>query len=68
MIRSLADREERERRAAKAGMTLPPLPGEVVPEPVVPAAAEEIVAADAAPTSDVPAAEPEALAAGVQQQ
>jgi DNA-binding transcriptional regulator YiaG len=29
MIRSLADREERERRAAKAGFVLPPLPGEV---------------------------------------
>jgi len=28
MIRSLADREERERRAAKAGFVLPPLPGE----------------------------------------
>ena len=30
MIRSLSDREERERRAAKAGFVLPPLPGEVV--------------------------------------
>ncbi len=31
MIRSLSDREERERRAARAGFVLPPLPGEVVP-------------------------------------
>ena len=31
MIRSLSDREERERRAARAGFVLPPLPGEVAP-------------------------------------
>jgi DNA-binding transcriptional regulator YiaG len=30
MLRSLTDREERERRAAKAGIVLPPIPGEVV--------------------------------------
>jgi DNA-binding transcriptional regulator YiaG len=30
MIRSLSDREERARRAARAGFVLPPLPGEVV--------------------------------------
>jgi DNA-binding transcriptional regulator YiaG len=29
MIRSLVDRDERERRAAKAGLVLPPLPGEL---------------------------------------
>jgi putative zinc finger/helix-turn-helix YgiT family protein len=32
MLRSLTDREERERRAAKAGLVLPPIPGEVVTE------------------------------------
>lgn len=32
MIRSLADRDERERRAVRAGFALPPLPGEVVPD------------------------------------
>ncbi len=36
MIRSLSDREERERRAAKSGFVLPPLPGEVVPEAATP--------------------------------
>ena len=34
MLRSLTDREERERRAARAGFVLPPIPGEVVPEAV----------------------------------
>jgi len=29
MIRTLADREERERRAIRASLTLPPLPGEI---------------------------------------
>jgi hypothetical protein len=33
MLRSLTDREERERRALRAGFVLPPLPGEVVPDP-----------------------------------
>jgi DNA-binding transcriptional regulator YiaG len=32
MLRSLADREERERLAARAGLVLPPIPGEVAPE------------------------------------
>ncbi len=32
MLRSLADREERERLAARAGLVLPPIPGEVVAE------------------------------------
>jgi DNA-binding transcriptional regulator YiaG len=32
MIRSLSDAEERERRAARAGVVLPPLPGEVAAE------------------------------------
>ena len=33
MLRSFTDREERERRAVRAGFTLPPLPGELVPDP-----------------------------------
>lgn len=32
MLRSLTDRDERERRAVKAGLILPPIPGEVVTE------------------------------------
>jgi len=35
MLRSLTDREERERRATRAGFVLPPLPGEVAPDPTV---------------------------------
>lgn len=34
MLRSLTDREERERRALRAGLVLPPLPGEVVTDPI----------------------------------
>ena len=33
MLRSFTDREERERRAVRAGFILPPLPGELVPDP-----------------------------------
>jgi DNA-binding transcriptional regulator YiaG len=43
MLRSLADRDERERLAARAGLTLPPIPGEVV-----------VDAADQAPAVGVP--------------
>jgi DNA-binding transcriptional regulator YiaG len=32
MLRSLTDREERERRALKAGLVLPPVPGEIAPD------------------------------------
>lgn len=39
MLRSLSDREERERRAARAGFVLPPIPGEAVPD-AAPTAAE----------------------------
>jgi DNA-binding transcriptional regulator YiaG len=43
MIRSLSDREERERRAAKAGLVLPPIPGEVVAEaPAADVSAESV--------------------------
>ena len=58
MIRSLSDREERERRAAKAGVVLPPLPGEV------PVAAE--AAQPGAPEPEGAAAEPEPATNGVQ--
>ncbi len=72
MLRSLADRDERERLAARAGLTLPPIPGEVVVDAVDPAAGEappDDEAAPAAtggaahPTSD---AEPEAAVLSVQ--
>ena len=70
MIRSLADRDERDRRAAKAGVVLPPLPGEVVAET---AALLPEVGTDGAPAAAgvdgaaSGAAAPEAVTAGVQQ-
>jgi len=70
MIRSLADRDERDRRAAKAGVVLPPLPGEVVAET---AALLTEVGTDGAPAAAgvdgaaSGAAAPEAVTAGVQQ-
>ncbi|MCC7052716.1 MAG: hypothetical protein IT355_05575 [Gemmatimonadaceae bacterium] len=57
MLRSLADREERERLAAKSGMTLPPMPGEVVPTPEAGAAAAECVAEGVPEAVEVTAAE-----------
>ena len=39
MLRSFTDREERERRAVRAGFILPPLPGELVTDPAAIAAA-----------------------------
>jgi len=68
MIRSLTDRAERDRRAARAGVVLPPLPGEVVAEA---AALLTEVGADAAlaaadhDDAGSMAAAPEAAAAGV---
>ena len=70
MIRSLADRDERDRRAAKAGVVLPPLPGEVVAET---AALLTEVGTDGAPAAAgvdgaaSGAAAPEAVTAGVQE-
>jgi DNA-binding transcriptional regulator YiaG len=32
MLRSLTDRDERERLAVRAGLVLPPIPGDIVPE------------------------------------
>lgn len=74
LLRSLADRDERERLAARAGLTLPPIPGEVVTdavdrapagsEPPVDAAAPSAADGAAHATSD---AEPEAVVLGVQE-
>ncbi len=55
MLRSLTDVEERERRAARAGFVLPPIPGMVVPDS---AAAADAVVTQAAP-------EPDPVASGV---
>ena len=77
MIRSLADPEERETRAAKAGLVLPPLPGPIEgapPAPAMPewaatamaaAAARRAALEDAAPqvAADAPADAPHASAA-----
>ena len=58
LLRSLADRETLERRAAKAGVTLPPLPGSEPPSgtdaPVAEATPAVATAPDAAP-ADAPA-------------
>lgn len=66
MIRSLAAREERDRRAAKAGIVLPPLPGELIGEAATVEGDGENAAGDGAeaPVSD---AEPHPVAAGVQE-
>lgn len=59
LLRSLADRETLERRAAKAGVALPPLPGSEPPP------AADAPAGEAMPTvATVPAAGPEAGSAG----
>jgi DNA-binding transcriptional regulator YiaG len=76
MIRSLSDRDERERRAAKAGLVLPPLPGETpadaVPAPIADSegsAADVVgVASPAEPATGADAvAEPEPATASVQE-
>ena len=59
MLRSFGDREERERRAVRAGFILPPLPGELVPDPATIAAA--------AP-ADSPASTADRIASGVQRE
>lgn len=74
MLRSLTDRDERERRAVRAGLLLPPLPGEVVapsstdalPDQA-PAAAPDIAGAAGEPhdSASANAAAPEPAAAGV---
>ena len=56
MLRSFTDREERERRAVRAGFILPPLPGELVTNPATIAAAA---------TEDSPALAADRLAPGV---
>ena len=74
MLRSLTDRDERERRAVRAGLLLPPLPGEVVALSTTdalpdqsPAAALDIAGAAGEPHDSASAnvAAPEPLAAGV---
>jgi hypothetical protein len=74
MLRSLADRDERERRAARAGLLLPPVPGELVSgalagEPLVDAVASDGGSGPSATDSlrDPALAEPEAVTSGVQQ-
>lgn len=68
MIRSLADRAERERLATRAGMTLPPVPGEVVAEPAVEAvAAPGGATAEGAAVEAAAMAEPDPVASGVQE-
>ena len=72
MLRSLTDREERERLAARAGLVLPPIPGEVVP---VPAAGASDAPADGAPADSAvlessaaeSSPEPDPVASGVQE-
>ncbi len=73
MLRSLADREERERLAARAGMTLPPIPGEVVVDAVVDAPLADAPSVDATVDADptqsaqtMANAEPEPAVSGVQ--
>ncbi len=58
MLRSLADRAERERLAARAGLVLPPIPGEVLPAP-----ADVALADGAASESET---EPQTAGNGVQ--
>ena len=74
MLRSLTDRDERERRAVRAGLLLPPLPGEVVALSTTdalpdqsPAAARDTAGAAGEPHDSASAnvAAPEPLAAGV---
>ena len=74
MLRSLTDRDERERRAVRAGLLLPPLPGEVVALSTTdalpdesPEAARDIAGAAGEPHDSASAnvAAPEPLAAGV---
>ncbi len=62
MLRSLSDREERERRAVRAGFVLPPMPGEIVADAAAAALAAESVGE--VPVEAV-AAEPDREASGV---
>ena len=57
MLRSFTDREERERRAVRAGFILPPLPGELIPD---------TAAVAAAATTDSPASAADRIASNVQ--
>lgn len=57
MLRSLSDVDERERRATRAGIVLPPLPGTV--------AADAALVSDRAP--DQTESEPDPVASGVQE-
>ena len=63
MLRSLADPEERERRASRAGFLLPPLPGAVIPD-AAPDAGSATLEPDAATGSAAP--EPDSVSIGVQ--
>lgn len=63
MLRSLTDREERERRAAKAGFALPPIPGEVVPDAPLPGDTTDEATSTATSAAD---AEPDPVTASVQ--
>jgi len=67
MIRSLADREERERRAAKAGFVLPPLPGDAVPDGATVEGGAGIAGASDGVAGTTHDAEPEAMTASVPQ-
>ena len=60
MLRSLTDVEERERRAARAGFALPPMPGAVLPESAALPGPTNSATAQAEP-------EPDPVASGVQQ-
>ena len=69
MLRSLTDVEERERRAARAGVVLPPLPGTVVassPVPASPPMDETVSSGVGAHDADV-SPEPDHVTSGVQQ-
>lgn len=62
MLRSLTDREERERRALRAGFVLPPIPGEIVVDPALAAHSGESAGE---PSVEAVATEPDHEASGV---
>ncbi len=66
MLRSLTDREERERLAARAGLVLPPIPGEVVPETAVAEPGAETASNQLESGASGDQAEPEAASSSVQ--
>lgn len=74
MLRSLTDREERERLAVRAGLVLPPIPGEILadatggetPMETVMEASQVAGAQDSSTAAMIGAAEPDTAASSVQ--